>query len=106
MDLLLTVAFLASMAAYFVFFGAGFWAEHRGKTLAALRKACQHYWTAVALSALSLVIRFAEVSFSGWLRLIAPASTVVCCTAVAVLTGHKRDRKVIQEMQRDLGRES
>lgn len=103
MDSLLDLASLAAQCAYFLFFGAALWSEYRVKTLAALRGACQHYWTAAALAALVVVIHLAAIPYDGWALALVNGGTLAACIWCAVLTDRKRDRMVIQEMQRDLG---
>lgn len=102
MDSLLDLASLATQVAYFAFFFAAAWAEHRVKTLAGLHKACQRYWTAAALAALSLAIHLASVPYDGWWLVFTSVVTAAACTACAVLTDRKRDRRVLAEMQHDL----
>lgn len=106
MDGFLDLASIATQVAYFAFFLAALWAEYRIKTLAALHKACQRYWTAAALSALSLVIHLASVPYDGWWLVLTSAVTAACCIGCAVMADRTRDRRVIQELQRDLGGES
>lgn len=91
--------------AYIGFFVAGMLREHRGKTLGDLIKACQHYWTGVALAAIVLVINLADVPNDGWLSPALNAFTLAACFAVATTTSRKRDQRALAEMQRDLGRD-
>jgi hypothetical protein len=103
-SLLAAFGLIANML-YLAFFGAGVWCEYRIKTLDALRKACQHYWTAAALAVFVLVIHLAAVPYDGWASPVVNAFTLAACVTCAILTDRKRDRRVIEEMQRDLGRE-
>ena len=109
MEALFNLAWMVTQVAYFAYFGAAFWAEHRVKTLAALRKACQRYWTAAALAALVMVINIATaVVGDGWWKWFNVAMnvlTLATCIACAIFASRKRDRRVIEEMQRDLGRD-
>ena len=91
--------------AYLAFFAAALWAEYRVKTLAALRRACQRYWTAAALAAFVLVLALASVPYDGWWSVAIQAVTFACCVGCAIFTDRKRDRRVLEEMQRDLGRD-
>jgi hypothetical protein len=90
---------------YLGFFTAGMRREYKAQTARSLRKASQHYWTAAALAVIVLLIHLAAVPYDGWLSPAVNAFTLACCVACAVLADGKRDRMVIQEMQRDLGRE-
>jgi peptidoglycan/LPS O-acetylase OafA/YrhL len=76
------------------------------RTVAALIKACQHYWTAAALATLVLVINIADAPTDGWASPAVNLFTLVMCVVCAVSANRQRDRLVIAEMQRDLGRES
>lgn len=103
MDTLLDSVSLLTQAAYFLFFAAALWCEYRIKTLAALRRASQHYWTATALVVLVLVIHVVGLASgtSVW-QVVVNALTVPACVACAVLTDRKRDRRVLEDLGREL----
>ncbi len=105
MTAFLDVMSIVTNVVYIGFMIAAFRQQRRG-TVAALIRACQHYWTAAALAALVLVVNLADVPTDGWASPAINLGTLTMCGACAVAVSRQRDRKVIAELQRDLGRES
>lgn len=100
-DTLLDLANIATNIAFTVFFVGAILIEWRA-TLANLIRACQWYWTGVALAVLAVVIDVASVPYDGWWRVALSGSTVATSLTCAVLTDRKRDRMVVAEMQRQV----
>lgn len=101
MSTLLDVAGIAFNLAYFGFFISAMRKERRG-TLKGLIEACQAFWTAAALQTCAFLTDVASIPYDGWLWPVLSGATVGLCVAIAMRAGRDRDRKVIDEMWRDL----
>lgn len=89
---------------YIGFMLAAILRQHRGRTVASLIKACQHYWTAAALATLVLIINVIDIPNDGWASPAINTVTLLNSVTAAVLAGRTRDAHI--DLQREIGRES
>lgn len=101
MSALLDFAGIVFNLAYVGFMVSAICKRRRG-TLAELIKACQAYWTAAALATCAFLTNVASIPYDGWLWPVVSAITVAACIGCAVMAERDRDRRVVDEMWRDL----